>query len=58
VKQLNIFGAIDHLNEDGEIKRCEVCKNSIEKGQICSKECGEIWIKENIDNGLKCTKRK
>jgi hypothetical protein len=49
VKQLNIFGAIDHLNEDGEIKRCEV---------ICSKECGEIWIKENIDNGLKCTKRK
>lgn len=53
MKQLNIFGAIDHLNEDGEIKRCEVCKKSIEKGQICSKECGEIWIKKHIDEGIK-----
>ena len=50
MKQLNIFGELDFINEEGEVKRCEICRRSIEVGDICSNECGQEWIKKYIDN--------
>jgi len=54
MKQYNIFGSIDHLSEDGEIKRCEICNKSIEKGDLCdSEDCQKEWLDKFIINGLK-----
>ena len=44
MKQINIFDEIDYINDDGEINRCEICGRSIENGDICSLECGNVWI--------------
>jgi hypothetical protein len=43
-KQLNIFDQIDYVDQDGNIQRCEICGISIEKGEICSDECGKKWL--------------
>ena len=45
MKQINIFGEIDYIDENCEIKRCEICKKPNEKCDVCCTECAEIWIK-------------
>jgi len=54
MKQYNIFGNIDYLNDEGEIKRCCMCNTSIEKGQLCeSQKCADEWWEKYIINGIK-----
>ena len=48
VKQLNIFGEIDNINENGEVMRCEICNKGISKGTVCSDECAKEWIDKNF----------
>jgi len=48
MKQINIFNEIDHIDNEGNIKRCKVCKKSIEKGNLCSCKCVKKLIKYYI----------
>ncbi len=52
MRQINIFEEIDYIDENGNIKRCEICQKGIDEGDICSDECAKIWIKKYIDEGL------
>lgn len=44
MNQLNIFGEIDYIDDDGNVQRCEICGKSIKVGDVCSDECAKIWI--------------
>ena len=51
MKQINIFGEIDIMNDDEEIietkplNECSECGEPCE-GDVCSDECGSLWIKK------------
>lgn len=55
IKQINIFGEIDYINEDGSKNECEICKKSMKKkANVCSTKCSLLWISkyltiENLD---------
>lgn len=55
LKQYNIFGEIDNIDSNGEIKRCCICGCSLEIGQLClKKECAEMWEEKYFSiNALK-----
>jgi hypothetical protein len=45
IKQINIFGEIDYINEDGSKNDCEICKKSMKKkANVCSTKCAKIWV--------------
>ena len=48
MKQYNIFGEIEYVDDDGNVRRCEHCGkiNPREQSSFCSDEC----IKESLDN--------
>jgi exosome complex RNA-binding protein Rrp42 (RNase PH superfamily) len=53
MKQYNIFGDIDILDDDGNIMRCCMCGIALEKGQLCdSEKCANDWADKffSIDN--------
>jgi len=52
MKQLNIFGGIDYLDDDGNIKRCDICQSTVNQGDVCSEKCAEEWVNKfiSIDN--------
>lgn len=49
MNQLNIFGEIDYIDENGNIQRCEICDKSIEVGDVCSDECAKEWIEKYLE---------
>lgn len=49
MKQYNIFGDFDFLDDEGNVRRCCICNKSIEKGQLCTDEkCGETWAEKYL----------
>ena len=53
MKQYNIFGEIDNLDENGDVKRCCMCGITLERGQLCdSEKCAKDWEDKyfSIDN--------
>jgi len=49
IKQVNIFGEIDHFNEDGTKNTCEMCGKSMEiKADVCSTKCAEKWVEKYL----------
>ena len=48
MKQFNIFGEIDHLDEDDNIKRCEWCKKSCE-----FELCDQCFVLKTANDKLK-----
>ena len=49
IKQTNIFGSVDHINEDGDILRCEMCKKPLDtKVDVCSDDCAKSWVEKFI----------
>lgn len=53
MNQLNIFGEIDYIDNNGDIIRCCMCSKSIKQGQLCdSEDCANEWLEKYIINGL------
>lgn len=47
MKQLNIFGEIEILNDDGSVRRCEYCRQpNLRESGFCSDECVEKSLDE------------
>jgi recombinational DNA repair protein RecR len=52
LKQYNIFGEVEHIDEDGNVRRCQYCNkiNNREGLMFCSDKCGEKSIKEVFES--------
>lgn len=49
MKQYNIFGEIDHIDNEGNMIRCEICSQPSE-ADCCSEECSKQWVKLYIED--------